>query len=99
MEQDYFARRVQQRTGVPDPILSPLVDAWSGSGEAPAEGVEETVRAWLVGGGLDATPIGSLDNEFCAEPERMRLDGPSVEVLDLFGAGQRVAFHVLAGGA
>lgn len=98
VEQDYLARRDQQRSGAPDPIQAPLVDAWSGSGEAPTDGVEQTVRAWLVNGGLDGAPVGSLDNEHCAEPERMLLDKSSVEVLDLFGSGSRAAFHVLTSG-
>jgi hypothetical protein len=98
VEQDYFARREQQRTSEPHAILPPAIDPWQTSGEPAAEGVEDIVRSWLAGGGLvEATP-GSLDDEHCSAPSRIRLDDSTVEVLDLFGAGRRAAFHVRATG-
>jgi len=94
VEQDYFARREQQRTSEAQPVPSPALDPWHTEGELPAPGVEHAVRSWLTGGGLAGAAPGSLDDEHCRAPARMRLDGASVEVLDLFGAGRRAAFHV-----
>jgi hypothetical protein len=94
VEQDYFARREQQRTSEPNSVQPPAIDPWNTSGEPVAPGVEDSVQSWLAGGGLAEAPRGSLDDEHCAEPSRLGLDDPAVEVLDLFGAGRRAAFHV-----
>jgi len=99
VEQDYFARRDQQRTLRANALLPAAIDPWHTYGEAPAPGVEETVRAWLVGGGLAGAAPGSLDDEHCCAPSRLLLDGSNVEVLDLFGAGRRAAFHVRTAGS
>jgi hypothetical protein len=99
VEQDYFARREQQCTSEPNAVLPPAIDPWWTSGEPAADGVEDVVRFWLLEGGLGEAGTGSLDDEHCAGPTRMRLDEPTVEVLDLFGAGRRAAFHVRTTGS
>lgn len=98
VEQDYFARREQQRTSRPNPVPPPAIDPWHTDGEAPATGVEQAVRSWLVGGGLAGVAPGSLDDEHCSDPSRLLLDASSVEVLDLFAAGRRAGFHVRTSG-
>ena len=98
VEQDYFARREQQRTTRPNALPAPAIDPWNTAGEAAESGVEDAVRSWLTNGGLADSPRGSLDDEHCVDPTRMRLDDPTVEVLDLFGAGRRAAFHVRSTG-
>jgi hypothetical protein len=94
VEQDYFGRRTQQRSGAAHPIEVPGIDPWAVRAGAADPAVEETVRRWLAGGGLADVPLGGLDDEHCAEPRRMLLSAPRVTILDLFAAGERAAFHV-----
>jgi predicted ester cyclase len=98
VEQDYYGRRTQQRTGRANPILSPGLDPWTADPADNDPGAESVVRTWLATGGLGDAPIGSLDDEHAAPARRMLLSQPRTTVLDLFSAGDRVAFHVLLHG-
>lgn len=98
VEQDYYSRRAQQALGAARPVGPVGLDPWS-TPPCPADAAtEETARAWLARGGVLDAPIGSLDDERDAPPRRVLLSDPSTEILDLFGAGERVAFHVAVRG-
>jgi hypothetical protein len=98
VEQDYYGRRTQQRTARANPILSPGLDPWTAHPAETDPDTESVVRTWLAAGGLGDAPIGSLDDEHAAPARRMLLSQPRTTVLDLFSAGDRVAFHVLLHG-
>jgi predicted ester cyclase len=99
VEQDYYARRDQQRSGRPHPVPAPGVDPWAARPRPADSGTEAVVRAWLAGGGLDGAPPGCLDDERCAPAARLRLGGQRITILDVFTAGDRAAFHVRADGS
>jgi predicted ester cyclase len=98
VEQDYAGRRAQQRSGRANPVEAPGIDPWVVDPGPADAGTEAVVRGWLGSGGLADAPPGSLDDEHGAAPDRVRLDDPATTVLDLFTAGDRAAFHVLAEG-
>lgn len=98
VEQDYYGRRGQLHSGVAHPVAAPGLDPWSAPATPPDQAAEDTVRRWLSGGGLADTPLGGLDDEAHGTIRRVLLSAPSTTVLDLFGAGPRVAFHVRLAG-
>lgn len=98
VEQDYYGRRAQQRTARPHPVRPPGLDPWTSQANPADADVETVARGWLESNKLSDAPIGSLDDEADAPARRMLLGAPSTEILDLFGSGDRVAFHVLTRG-
>lgn len=98
VEQDYYSRRRQSEGGTSHPVPSPGTDPWTDSLAAPSTEVEDAVRGWLERGELFESETVSFDDEPEAGRERARLDGLSVEVLDLFSCGDQAAFHVRADG-
>ena len=94
VEQDYFARRRQLRTGVANQIEAPGMDPWSTGVEPANPASEAIVRAWILGGGIDDSVAGSLDDEWCSPVERASLLVRDTTIDDIFSAGNRVAFHV-----
>lgn len=98
VEQDYYGRRTQQRIGRANPVAPPGLDPWTVPPAGADPDTETAARAWLSAGGLAGVPIGSLDDEHAAPTRRMLLSASQTTVLDLFGAGDRVAFHVLTAG-
>lgn len=99
VEQDFASQRRQLTTGVPDPLEAPHVDPWCTAEERPADpAAEAAVREWLAAGDLAAAPEGRIDEGGLADHEPMVV-AESVEVLDLFSAGDRVAFHATFRGA
>jgi predicted ester cyclase len=98
VEQDYYSRRIQQKSGHADLIEAPAHDPWL-TAPVPADaGTESAVREWLTGGGLLAAPVGCVDDEHCAAPKRMAFTEASTEVLDIFSAGPQAPFHALISG-
>lgn len=94
VEQDYYARRSQLDSGIPRPVLPPGIDPWSG-GDVPADQqAAGRVRDWLESGHWTADPSPAWDDG----TDRPRLTDASTEVLDLFSAGSRAAFHVRLAG-
>jgi predicted ester cyclase len=98
VEQDYSSRRTQQGTGRAHPVEAPGIDPWTVDPSPADAATDAAVRAWLAAGGLAEAPLGSLDDEHTARPDRFRLDDATTTVLDLFTAGDRAAFHVLTEG-
>lgn len=80
VEQDFLGQRRQLETLEPDPLDPPHLDPWTTTRAVARDGsAEELVGDWLRAGGLAA-----------AEPT---VEPRATEVLDLFSAGPRVAFH------
>ncbi|MFC5748463.1 nuclear transport factor 2 family protein [Actinomadura rugatobispora] len=99
VEQDYHGRRTQQRRGEAYPVRPAGLDPWTGRPAAPDTDAETIARRWLTGGGVLDAPVGSLDDEHDAAPQRVMLNAPRTRVLSLFTAGERVAFHVVVQGS
>jgi hypothetical protein len=98
VEQDYFARRRQLMTRVANPVETPAIDPWTVSVNAPSTADEEAVKRWVRDGGIDASDVGTLDDEWCGPRERYVLDVHESLIDDIFSAGSRVAFHVTQSG-
>jgi predicted ester cyclase len=98
VEQDYHGRRTQQRNGIPHPVRAAGLDPWTSPATPADPEVDAVARQWLLGGGLAGAPIGALDDERDAPARRLLLSAPRTDVLDLFSAGPRVAFHTLTTG-
>ena len=95
IEQDYYGRRRQLTTRVPDPIDQPAFAPWTGPVEAQDASSEQLVSDWLKKGGLLKSRLGCLDDEGVAPTiARVLFTGESSEVLDIMSAGKRVAFQV-----
>jgi predicted ester cyclase len=98
VEQDYFSRRAQLRSGRPNAVDAPAHDPWTTEVEQPDPGVEGAARAWLADGGIGTLPARSVDDEPATPQARIVLDDPEVEILDCFAGAERAAFHVAATG-
>lgn len=98
VEQDYHGRRTQQRSGEPHPVRPAGLDPWTTEASLPSPEAEATARHWLGRGGHLDAPIGALDDERDAAPRRVLLGAARTEVLDLFAAGDRIAFHAATRG-
>jgi hypothetical protein len=96
VEQDYLSAHRQLATGIPHELDPIHLDPWVGTEAVPAdEDAEETVRAWLAKGDLLAADRHRVDDSLTDGPV---VDFNEVSVDDLFSAGNRVAFHVVARG-
>ncbi|MTD13879.1 nuclear transport factor 2 family protein [Nakamurella sp. YIM 132087] len=101
VEQDYESRQRQAADGRADVIPAPAMDPWTAP-PAPADAAgEQLVRDHLCSAAFLTAPGIVFDAEDAGDhPEnRVRLDAPTVEVLDLFGAGPAVAAHVAVDGS
>lgn len=98
VEQDYYARRTQLRSGRPNATEAPAHDPWAVPIEEPDPHVEQLARDWLAAGGLADVGVGSLDDEPVAGSARIVLGEPTYDVLDCFAGAARAAFHVTARG-
>jgi predicted ester cyclase len=93
VEQDFRAQRRQLDTGVPDPLEPPHLDPWlTTTARPPDPAAEALVRTWLAAGDLTSAAGGRIDEGSLAD-HRPVVEVHEVEVLDLFSAGDRVAFH------
>lgn len=94
VEQDYFSRRRQLRTGEPLAVDHPALAPWNETAAAPERAAEATVRAWLESGALAQTPGVLLDDQWTGAAVSPLIEQSHVEVSDLFSCGNAVAFHV-----
>lgn len=97
--EDYYARRRQLAEGTTNSVEPPAVAPWDEQAVPAEPASEETVRRWLLAGSIHGTVGVDFDDEWDGQP-----GGPLVEVTDtvvddLFGAGDRVAFHVTQRGS
>ncbi len=95
VEQDYHSRRRQLDSGVPEAVLPPGIDPWSNGELGPDPSAERQVREWLTSNEWATDPTPRRDDGSA----RPVLDDPTTEVLDLFGSGTQVAFHLRCTGA
>lgn len=93
VEQDYSARRRQYSLGIPDRVDAPAVAPWDTHAVAADRAAEAIVRAWLETGAARCHSV-LRDDEWLGQPSQDVLNVRATEVLDLFSAGPRVAFHV-----
>lgn len=97
VEQDYFSRAEQLRTGSPVPVTAPGLDPFM-TPEAPASSqTDDVLRAWLESSQWLSDPAVVWDDGAPATP-RPRLAAAASHVIDLFTSGSRAAFHVRASG-
>lgn len=98
VEQDFWSQRRQLRSGRPDDLEPAHLDPWTTTtAQPPVPAAEAVVRAWLAAGDLRDAAGGRID-EGGLHGHRPVVDVESVEVLDLFSAGDRVAFHAVLRG-
>jgi predicted ester cyclase len=98
VEQDYYTRRLQLEGVLPATIPPPANDPWLTPVLDPDPDTERVVREWLLAGGVLNAKPGWVDDEAVGASERARLDDAETEILDLFSAGSRAAFHVVVHG-
>jgi predicted ester cyclase len=95
IEQDYYARRRQLVTKLPDQIDQPAYAPWTAPVEKANAQSEAVVSTWLKDGGLLKSQVGSLDDERVAPSiARVLLLNGKTDVVDIMSAGRRVAFQV-----
>lgn len=94
-EEDYFGRRRQLDTGACDVIDPPAAAPWNAEPGPAAPAAEQVVRDWLDDGRLLGV---DLDDRGAGPATDVRLEDASVEVSELFSAGDRVAFHAVRRG-
>ena len=100
IEQDYYGRRRQLTSKVPDSIDPAAYAPWTVPVEKPSAENERIVTQWIVKGGLLRSAIGSLDDEGTAPSiDRVLFSDESARVVDILSAGKRVAFQVAIEGA
>jgi hypothetical protein len=96
VEQDYLSAHRQLAGGVPHELDPIHLDPWvSTEAVPPDEEAEDTVRAWLAKGDLTNAGRHRVDDSLTDGPV---IDVNEVTVDDLFSAGARVPFHVVARG-
>jgi hypothetical protein len=94
VEQDYFSRRRQLKTGEPLPVDHPARAPWNQPAAAASPQAEASVRSWLHTGALAATPGVLLDDQWAGAPVTPLIDQTHIEINDLFSCGTAVAFHL-----
>ena len=100
IEQDYYGRRRQLKSKIPDPIDQAAYAPWTVPVKPADPANEAMVSKWLENGGLLRSRIGSLDDEGCAPTiDRVLFTDESAKVMDIMSAGRRVAFQVRIDGA
>jgi hypothetical protein len=95
-EEDYFARKLQLRSGSVNPVLAPHPGPWDVPVELPEPATERAVRAWLAQPGSLLSPSDDISD---GGPVLASLVTP--DVIDLsfvFTAGARAAFHAVIDG-
>lgn len=94
VEQDYWSRQRQIRSGEHDAVDHPHVAPWDVDAEAADPAGESVVREWLESG-RQADTHGVLCDDAWQSGANMRaIDQQGVVINDLFSVGSRVAFHV-----
>ncbi len=94
-EEDYFARKRQLKSGVPDPVGPPALAAWDQPVLPPDPTTEAIVRAWLPG--IVGDP--AVESVLVGGPGFADLlDVDTVEIAHIFTAGDRAAVHILCRG-
>lgn len=94
VEQDYYSRRGQLSSGEANPVESPAIAPWDTEAEPVNAAGEELVRRFLAQEDLTAQSAVLFDDSWTGQPLQRILTPESVEINDLFSAGDNVAFHI-----
>lgn len=94
VEQDYYSRARQLRSGQPNPVESPAIAPWDTVAEEPSPANETIVRNWLDSGLVSETDNVLCDDEWAGFPVGRIVNQKSITINDLFSSGHNVAFHV-----
>ena len=97
-EEDYFSRRRQLITGIPDPVGRVAIAPWSATPGQPDHEAEATVRSWLEAGGLVGRDQIKVDDAWTGRFTPPLIDQHGLEIDALFSSGRRVAFHAVQQG-
>lgn len=97
VEQDYFSRAEQQRSQVPLPVGPPALDPFMSPDLPVTPHAEDAVHAWLGSSRWLSDPDVTWDDATPNAPRALLAD-PSSHVIDLFSAGDTVAFHAKVSG-
>jgi hypothetical protein len=96
VEQDYLSAHRQLQSGEPHELDAIHLDPWVGTEAVPPSAeAEDAVRTWLAKGDLTNARTHRIDDSLTDGPV---IDLNQVTVDDLFSAGNRVAFHIVASG-
>ncbi|MGH9186771.1 MAG: ester cyclase [Acidimicrobiales bacterium] len=99
VEQDFVSQQRQLQGGVPDALEPPHLDPWLTTVALRADPAAAALaREWLATGDLAAAPEGRVDDNDIGGHVPI-VEVSDVDVLDLFSAGDRVAFHASLHGA
>lgn len=92
-EEDYLARKRQLRGGICDPIEAPHPAPWDVRVEPADLAAEGVARNWLESGSLCGPLSGVQTSSAGSDPSALIRVG-EVQIDELFGTADRVAFHV-----
>lgn len=92
--EDYYARRRQLADGTTNRLEPPALAPWDEHVVAADPAIEETVRQWLLAGSIHGTTGVDFDDEWDGHACGPLVDVADTVIDDLFGSGDRVAFHV-----
>lgn len=99
VEQDYFARREQLHGGHPNPVPAPALDPWTEMPASAEPGRTALVTSWLEAGVPEPTARLAVDDSAARPRVAPRFAVDNVVVDDMFGCGDRVAFHAVYRGS
>lgn len=88
-QEDYYSRRRQLRDGRADVIAAPAPAPWTTAPAAPSPDALSAARAWLAAPTFEDI---RLDDALESQPA---LEVESVDVVEIFTAGDRVAFDAV----
>lgn len=98
VEQDYFARREQLRSGRPNPVPAPAHDPWTAAPSQAEPGCTTVVTDWLEKGVPEPSDQLVVDDSAVHARAAPRVAVDDIAVGDVFGSGDRVAFHAVYSG-
>lgn len=95
-EEDYYARKLQIKSGIVNDIMAPHPAPWDAPVEAPDDVTEAAMKRWLDD---PASLVAASDEIAAGGPKLAQIIAPSsVEVSTIFTAGSRGAFHAVLKG-
>jgi hypothetical protein len=98
-QQDLFALDAQLLTGVSHPVEPPMISPWDTPPSEANPDAERIARDWLATGTLTTTKGVTVECEWAGKPVSRIVAQQSIEELDLFSAGDGVAFYVVQHGS
>lgn len=95
VEQDYFGRGRQLRTGIPDQVEAPAIAPWDAVVQPSNPAREALVRDWLGRSDPSAVDAIIVDDSPFGPPVQRLISTDEIVVNDIFSAGDSVAFHAV----